>query len=564
MGWRMAVTDSPNQRARSWWHKPTSWWYGIWKRHPFIGMYLVIIWPNAVWSVANLVYNDKVIIGSFCDQHLETDPKVQAGPATPILGPQKRVFWNLAVPTYTVFTWTVGMAICAWLIWPLLTYFRAQQHAALTPAIKAAAEKRLINLPWYQLWCNSLLWLPGGFFFPAMICFLGDMHNAEIITIQFLASFFVSALITAFQTFVLLERFLLVYLYPAVFTDVKPSEVTGGIHLSFQVRLYFLWAAVCLGPIVVLSLIAFDLQEWEGDFVPLTIGVTIFGIATGAIIVGVVGRDLSTWLQAHIGATREIARENFDVRISELRSDEWGHLTDSFNTMAQNLSLGRQVHEVMGQFVGPEVRDEILKHYSKLGGNVQEITVLFADLRGFTRRSAGKAPEEVVDLLNRFLSLGEQAVDGNGGWVNKFLGDGFMARFGTPLPLADHADLALAAARDFVRRLDDFNCELEKLGQSPLKVGIGIHTGPALVGSIGATITTPTGGQRIHMELTAIGETVNLTQRLEEHTKNCAARVLFSESTHSRLKTHVAAQCLGPQEIRGASEPMVVYSLDCA
>src|SRR4029079_11068655 len=122
-----------------------------------------------------------------------------------------------------------------------------------------------------------------------------------------------------------------------------------------------------------------------------------------------VGKDLGSWLETHVAATREIAKENFDVRITLLRSDEWGRLTDSFNNMAQTLSVGRQAHETLGRFVGPEVRDEILKRYTQLGGNVEGITVMFADIRGFTQRSAGKAPEEVVELLNRFLSLGVQA-----------------------------------------------------------------------------------------------------------------------------------------------------------
>ena len=132
------------------------------------------------------------------------------------------------------------------------------------------------------------------------------------------------------------------------------------------------------------------------------------------------------------------------------------------------------------------MRDELLKRFGQLGGTVQEITVMFADIRGFTPRSADKAPEEVVELLNRFLSLAVQAVEANGGWVNKFLGDGFMALFGTPLPRDDHADAAVAAGGDLLRRLTGLNEDLARQGEAPLKIGIGIHTGQALVGCIGA------------------------------------------------------------------------------
>jgi adenylate cyclase len=543
----MSGTDPGGANVFSWWRLPFAWWSRLAHRHPLVALFLVIIWPNALWSVANLFYNDQLIVERYGNES------------------QKKVFWDLGVPVYTGLTWIFGMAICAWLTRPLYAYFRALKGAAaLTPEVKQAAQRRLVNLPRYQMVCNFLLWMPGGFYFPLMICTLGDSDHAWKIVIQFLASFAVSAVVTTFQTFVLLERFLLVYLYPVVFTDIRPAEVEGAMLLPFHVRLWLLWGAVSLGPIVVLVLITINLNllDPEEELLPLTIGVVIFSIATGGIIFWVVGTDLGSWLETHVQATREIAKENFAVRIGELRSDEWGRLTDSFNNMAQNLSLGRQVHETFGHFVGPEVRDEILKRHARLGGNVQEVTVMFADIRGFTRRASDNAPEEVVDVLNRFLSLGVQAVENKGGWVSKFLGDGFMALFGTPLPHSDHADLAVAAARDFLRRLDGLNSELAAQGQAPLKVGIGIHTGPALVGCIGATVPSPDGSQRMRLEFTAIGDTVNVTQRVEELTKKCGEALLFSEATRLQLQRPVPLSCVGAQEIRGREQPVVVYKVD--
>jgi adenylate cyclase len=539
----MSASDSSGRAAPAWWQMPSIWWTGLARSHPFVALFLVIIWPNALWSVANLLYNQKLIVATYCD------------------APQTAAFEGIAVPLYTGLSWVVGMGICVWLTRPVRVYWRALKEGREPDAqLKRAAQRRLINLPWYQLLCNFALWMPGGLFFPSMIYILGGGHNGWRIAVQFLASFAVSAVVTTFQTYVLLDRFLLVYLYPTVFTSDRPVQVQGGILLPFQVRLWFLWGAVSLGPIVVLVLITVNLMFNPGEaLLPLTIGVVVFSIATGGIIFWVVGADISSWLDSHVAATRAIGDENFDVRIAELRSDEWGRLTDSFNTMAETLSRGRQVHETFGQFVGPEVRDEILKRYGQLGGNVQEITVMFADIRGFTRRSSGTGPEEVVELLNRFLSQGVQAVEGHGGWVNKFLGDGFMALFGTPLPREDHADLAVAAARDLLRRLGGLNRDLEAQGQVPLKVGIGIHTGPALVGCIGASVPLADGRVRMRLEFTAIGETVNLTQRLEELTKTCGAAVILSEATRSRLRQPPRLCCVGPQEIRGGKEPLVVY-----
>ncbi len=293
----------------------------------------------------------------------------------------------------------------------------------------------------------------------------------------------------------------------------------------------------------------------------LTAEVVLFSIVIGAIIFQVVGADLASWLESHMRATQEIAAENFDYRISQLRSDEWGNLTDSVNAMALDLSKGRHLHETFGRFVGPEVRDEILKRFTQLGGNVQVITVMFADIRGFTGRTAGRAPEEVVELLNRFLTLGVQAVEEAGGWVNKFLGDGFMALFGTPLPRAEHADLAVTAACDLIHRLEALNNELRSQGQAPLKIGIGINSGPALVGCIGATVPSPEGRPRMRLEFTAIGETVNLTQRIEELTKTCGETLLISEATRDCLRRPVKLACVGAQSVRGAAQPITVYRL---
>ena len=265
------------------------------RRHPFIAYFFVLIWPNALWSVANLLYNEKLIVD---------------GAAVSLR--QKEAFWNLAVPLYTGITWIAGMGLGAWLIRPVFLYFRALRRTeAVSAILKQAAQKRLINLPWYQLWSNFLLWIPGAAYFPLMIYFFGGPENAAWIAAQFLASFTVSAVVTTFQTFVLLERFLLVYFYPKVFTDVRPTDVQGSVFLPFQMRLWFLWGAVSLGPIIVLVLITLNLLPGNPGLMPLTVGVLIFSIVTGAIILGAVGSDMGHWLETHVAATRQIALGRF-------------------------------------------------------------------------------------------------------------------------------------------------------------------------------------------------------------------------------------------------------------
>jgi adenylate cyclase len=230
--------------------------------------------------------------------------------------------------------------------------------------------------------------------------------------------------------------------------------------------------------------------------------------------------------------------------------------------MAAALESAQRLRETFGQFVSPDVRDEILRRHPGLGGEVAEVTVLFADMRGSTRRSAGVEPARAVELLNRFLSLAVAAVEENGGWVNKFLGDGVMALFGAPRPQADHADAALAAARTLAARLETLNRELGAQGGERLDIGIGIHTGPALVGCIGASIEEADGTRRVRREFTAVGDTVNACQRIEQLTKTLGGRILLSEETRKRLANGAGLAPVGLQTLTGFDHQVLLHRLE--
>jgi len=165
----------------------------------------------------------------------------------------------------------------------------------------------------------------------------------------------------------------------------------------------------------------------------------------------------------------------------------------------------------------------------------------------------------VVELLNRFFTLAMAAVKGRGGVVNKLLGDGLMALFNAPLRQNDHADRAVEASLDLLERLADFNRELSEVRQAPLTVGVGIHTGPAVVGCIGASIAQPDGRKSTRKEFTAIGETINQGQRIEQLTKDVPGPVLLSEQTFHCLRRKRPLTCLGPRQLAGFPQPVVIY-----
>jgi len=175
-----------------------------------------------------------------------------------------------------------------------------------------------------------------------------------------------------------------------------------------------------------------------------------------------------------------------------------------------------------GRFMPEYVVRQLLENPDsfKLGGTNQTITVLFADIRGFTAFSETEKPEKVVGLLNRYFSLMSEIIFAHGGTLDKYIGDGLMALFGAPQATPEDAKNALKTAVAMQKRIADLNRELESEAISPINVGIGLHTGEATVGYIGSEKRS---------EYTAIGDTVNLASRLESNA--LGGQILISETT---------------------------------
>ena len=182
-------------------------------------------------------------------------------------------------------------------------------------------------------------------------------------------------------------------------------------------------------------------------------------------------------------------------------------------------------------------------------GMEREIAVLFADLRAFTRMAEGRLPYDVVFVLNQYFKAMGQAIEGSGGRVDKFIGDGIMALFGVDLEPAAACRRALAGARAMAHALARLNQELEHDLRAPLRMGIGLHVGPVILGEMGFGRTTA---------LTAIGDTVNVASRLEALTKEVGVQLVVSARLAERAGVDLAAFELREIEIRGRRRPLRV------
>ncbi len=210
-----------------------------------------------------------------------------------------------------------------------------------------------------------------------------------------------------------------------------------------------------------------------------------------------------------------------------------------------------QVRRTFERFVAHEIVEQLLEDPLRveLGGVETTVTVLFADLEGFTALAERASASRLLEVLNAYLDLLVRYIKSNGGTVDKFMGDGVMALYNTPLPQADHALRAVRTALQIRDALPEFHRRFE--APFRLRINAGIHTGPAVVGNIGTSEL---------MDFTAIGDTVNLASRLQGLSKQ--NQVTVSAATYALICDDVIAQRVGPRSVRGRAEPVTTYLVE--
>ena len=219
----------------------------------------------------------------------------------------------------------------------------------------------------------------------------------------------------------------------------------------------------------------------------------------------------------------------------------------------QVLKNRQRVLKAFRQYVAPQVVENIAKkgdYELKLGGEKRNIAVLFVDIRGFTPLSEKLEPEQVVSILNEYLSMITKAIFDNNGTLDKFVGDDVMAVFNSPFDLDDYIYKAVCTAEAIVKGSDDIRKKAYELTGYEIGFGVGVNCGEAVVGNIGSDF---------RMDYTAIGDTVNTAARLEANAK--AGQVLVSPSVVKNLEGRVEFKSVGEISLKGKSEPMSVYEL---
>jgi adenylate cyclase len=218
----------------------------------------------------------------------------------------------------------------------------------------------------------------------------------------------------------------------------------------------------------------------------------------------------------------------------------------------------RQVSHLFAQYVSKDVLHDVLHNYKEYlktsVGQKVELTVLFSDIRGFTTISETTPPEKIVEMLNIHFSVMARIILKHNGTIDKYIGDAIMAFWGAPVKTSDHAEQAVLAATEMLEGLNEVNRILKERGfDHEIKIGIGINTGVATIGNIGS---------EQKKNYTIVGDTVNLSSRLESITKEYKTPLLFSEYTFERIKDKINCTLIGTVTVKGREQPVFIYTTE--
>jgi adenylate cyclase len=355
--------------------------------------------------------------------------------------------------------------------------------------------------------------------------------------IRMVAGTLLGGLACAAICFLLTERFLRP-VFARVLEGEPPRRPTT---LGITPRLMLSWALGSAVPLLGIALAPLTpAADRTNLFFPVVL-LAVIGIVAGGAFIAVAARSVAEPIEGVRSGLEQVETGDLGTAVPVDDGGEIGLLQAGFNRMAAGLREREELRDLFGRHVGVEVARQAVDRGGALGGEQREISALFVDLVGSTAMAQQRPPAEVVSVLNTFFANVVRVVAAEGGWVNKFEGDGALCVFGAPADQPDHAARALRAARNLGAALAD-----------NLAAGIGVSSGAAVAGNVGAE-------QRY--EYTVIGDPVNTASRLSEAAKHHPEHVLASEDAVRAAGDEGQHWVeVGSFDLRGRSTPTVAYA----
>lgn len=281
-------------------------------------------------------------------------------------------------------------------------------------------------------------------------------------------------------------------------------------------------------------------------------------LAISLVTAGLIAHFLSKKISQSLGliydATKEIQKGNLKCRIDLETKDEFGSVGRAIHEMTKNLAQENLFKTEVSQYLAKPIVDQISdpKQSIKVEGERRRVTVLVTDIRGFTSFAEQTDPEIVVSLLNEYFSVMFTIIEKHGGVIDKLIGDAIVVEFGIIDPV-NQEEKAVQTALEMQTALLGLQEKWKKENLPPLKSGVGIHTGDAVVGTIGS--------KNQKLEYTAVGDTVNTATSLEQYTKQTKYPILISEATFEKVRSAFEVATLGEISLPGKSNPINTYAI---
>ena len=306
--------------------------------------------------------------------------------------------------------------------------------------------------------------------------------------------------------------------------------------------------------------VAHETERRERRVLWLTIAATASTVLLGLTVAALITNRVTRPVRSLASAMRDVQQGNLNVQLPVSSTDEVGRLTNSFNFFVEQLRSKEQMKQTFGKYIDPRILEHVLAQSSAetVAGGRRQMTVLFADLVGFTSLSERLTPSLMVTLLNRHFGLQAMAVQEHHGVVDKFVGDSIMAFWGAPfVKPEEHAVLACRAAQAQLVALDTLRRELPEItglrrDVPTVELRIGICTGEVVVGNIGSENTR---------SYTVIGDTVNLTARLERANRVYGTQILIGETTAQAVAQKFETREIDAISVKGKTEITRIFEL---
>lgn len=431
--------------------------------------------------------------------------------------------------------------------------------------IKQAA----LRFPWSVSVTSFGVWLGAGFLFgflrPLLSARLFDVPLPDLVLClkQFCGIAFLGGGVTCLVLFFILEDCWREVL-PRFFPQGELGAVRNGFRLSVRKRLMGVLLGIVLIPLPVAGVILVsnlerinraDALSRPDRIVDLYVELTYVSadfLFIALVLSVLLARSICRPLEEIHTTVKAVTANDLTARVQVRSNDELGDVGQGINGMVESLDRTSRDRDSFGRYLCREIREEISAGRVDFAGEMKRVTLLFSDLRNFTGLVEKNHPRDVLGILNQYFDEMTEAVKSHKGLILQYVGDEIEAVFGAPVGYEDHPEMAVKAALDMRARLAALNRRLADQGIPPLEHGIGIHSGAVLAGNIGS---------HERMTYTLVGDTVNAASRIEGLAKTHGTDIVMSKTTHDLLTGAYEMEQLGPVQVKGKAERLIIYKL---